>query len=118
MTRTDGPVPRTALVWAAFEDTVGAADGGLWSKRDNKMSSPEWLAVGREHGRHHLLAALKEIQEEARNPRKEAAGILLLHTYQCWTTVSLLMGPHLCTQTLEGNPCVLLWQFLEIPVHP
>ena len=53
------------------------------------MCSPEWTDVGREHGRFSLLEALGERQEGARNPRKEAAGILLPHWCQCWIRVFL-----------------------------
>ena len=53
------------------------------------MCSLEWMDVGREHGRFNLLEALGERQEGARNPRKEAADILLPHWCRCWIRVFL-----------------------------
>ena len=80
------------------------------------MCSLEWMDVGREHGRFNLLEALGERQEGARNPRKEAADILLPHWCWCWIRVFLSVdGATFGHTNSRSKPlcyCGSSWRFL------
>ena len=104
VTMIDGPLPWTAVVWAVSEDTMEAAHGGFgpegatrravwsgWMWAENMGESTSW----------------KPSERGKRGPgtpeRRQLAFCFCTGVGVGSESFSLLMGPHLGTQTAEYN---------------
>ena len=116
---TDEPLPRTAVVWAVTEDTMEAAHGGFGPEGATRCAVRSGRMWAENMGD---SVSWKPSERGKRGPgtpeRRQLAFCFRTGVSVGSESFSLLMGPHLGTQTAEANPCVLLWQFLESPVHP